>query len=758
VPSLASATDRAALPLDDPDRLAAVAAVAPAAAESAARFARLVQRARITSDAEAAWLVLTDADTQRVLAADGEAPAPAGARLPGADTPAARAVRRGVVAFDRDDEARAAIPVADRDGFTVGALVVARSVRRPWRPEEAAALAGLAEWAATELELVRENRERAGAEAASREVLATASDLVLELGDDGRVLALNPAAADIVGAAGGWVAQSVAPEYGTVWAEAFVRCAEQREVADVEIVLLRPDGRRVLVRGRLRSRPVDAPQVAVRAILRDVTAERRVRDERERVLATLEATTDVVAVMDVHARLTWLNASGRRLVGLPRDADVAGLPLARLYAAGAWAGIEADGIPQAIARGTWAGETVLCAADGRDVPASQVIIAHASSRGGVWFLSTILRDITDRKRVEDDLREREARFRRLADASRDGVVVVEDGRIAEANVAAERLFGVGELGLAGLPVVECFATDARARVTEVLSRGLDGTVEVAGWRRGGGEIDLELTASPITVDGRPAQVLVLRDISGIREVERLKRDFVATVSHELRTPLTSVRGALALVAAKPEVAALPDAAPLLKIAADNLDRLTRLIGDILDLEKLDAGGAPLKLASLPAAELLTTTADSLRPMAAGLAVPIAVDAPDTLLVLGDRDRLLQVLTNLVSNALRFSPAGVPVVLRARDGGSIVRFDVEDRGPGIPARDVPRLFGRFTQLDNVGKARVQGGSGLGLAISRSIVEQHRGRIGVESRPGERTVFWFEVPAVPRTSGELALPTS
>jgi PAS domain S-box-containing protein len=607
------------------------------------------------------------------------------------------------------------------------------------------------------LELVREHRERAGAEAASREVLASATDLVLDLGADGRILAANAAAREVVGNDTLWLPQCVAADHAVAWAEAFVSCAESREARDVEVVLQRADGRRVLVRGRLRPRPGDAPHVAVRAMLRDVTAERRVRDERERVLATLEATTDVVAVMDVHARLTWLNAAGRRLAGLSRDADVAGMPLARLYAADAWPTIETDALPHAIARGTWSGETRLQAASGREVPASQVVIAHESARGGVWFLSTILRDITDRKKVEDDLREREARFRRLADASRDGVVVVEDGRITEANAAAERLFGTREHGLAGVPVVECFATDARAHVADVLARGLDGTVEVGGWRRGGGEIDLELTASPITVEGRPAQVLVLRDISGLREVERLKRDFVATVSHEMRTPLTSVRGALALVAARPEVARVPEVAPLFKIAGDNLERLTRLIGDILDLEKLDAGGVPLKLGSLVARELLESTAEGVRPMAAGLAVPLHVDAPGDLTVVGDRDRLVQVLTNLVSNAIRFSPAGVPVVLRARASGDAVRLEVEDRGPGIPARDVPRLFGRFTQLENVAKARVQGGSGLGLAISRSIIEQHKGRIGVDSRPGERTTFWCEIPAVTRATGEWPLPT-
>jgi len=736
--------DRASLPLDDPDRLAAVAAASPAPGESAARLERLVQRARITSDAEAVWLVLGEVDAQRVLAADGDAPAAGGARLPHADAPAVRTMRRGVAAFDRGDDARVALPVADRDGFTVGALVVSRSGRRPWQPEEAAALAGFADWAATELELARERRDRAGAEAASRDEVRTASDLVLDLDADGRLLDANPAARAVVGEAAAWVQQFVAPDHATAWAEAFLRAGATREGLDVEVVLVRPDGRRALVRGRLRARPSDAPHVTVRAVLRDVTTERRASDERERMLATLEATTDVVAVMDVHARLTWLNGAGRRLAGLSRDADVTGLPFTRLLAPGAWAALEREALPAAIAGGSWAGETLLQRADGVAVPASQVVVAHVTARGRVWFLSTILRDISDRRQVEDQLREREARFRRLADASRDGVLVVAEGAVSEANAAAERLLGAPRQGLVGQRITDLFHPEARARVEAALSRGLDGSIEVAGSGQGGAAAALEVTVAPVSIEGRPAQVVVLRDVSGARDLDRLGRDAVTTVSHEFRAPLSSVRAAIDRVATMPEVAVQRVAIDLLRAATDTLDRLGRLVGDLLDLERLQVGAAPLALASLAADDVVRAVADGLRPVAESLAVAIVADVPDDLRVVADRDRLLQVLTNLVSNALRFSPAGAAVTVRAARTGDAVRFEIEDRGPGIAPDELPRLFGRFVRLDNVALARTDAGAGLGLAISRSIVERHRGRIGATSRPGECTVFWFELP--------------
>ncbi len=239
-------------------------------------------------------------------------------------------------------------------------------------------------------------------------------------------------------------------------------------------------------------------------------------------------------------------------------------------------------------------------------------------------------------------------------------------------------------------------------------------------------------------------VACYRDITQQKEVERMKDEFVSTVSHELRTPLTAIRGSLALMAGG-AVGELPEQSrELVQIADANAERLVRLISDILDLQKIEAGGVVLKLQRVPANGLARQVANALRPAAARHGVELVVHSDGAPLdIEGDVDRLTQVLTNLVSNAVAFSSAGntVKVTTTGSNGGR-VRFAVGDRGPGIAPEDQHRVFARFQQLDGSDRRR-KGGTGLGLSISKALVEQHGGTIGVESELGHGATFWFEV---------------
>lgn len=229
----------------------------------------------------------------------------------------------------------------------------------------------------------------------------------------------------------------------------------------------------------------------------------------------------------------------------------------------------------------------------------------------------------------------------------------------------------------------------------------------------------------------------------LTELERLKRDFVSTVSHELRTPLTSMRGALGLITGGTVGALPPKVDELLRIASTNTERLIRLVNDILDVEKIDAGHLEMRREAVSIAGVLTQTVAGLESLARDAAVTlrVAADADDA--VVGDPDRLVQVFTNLVSNAIRHSPTGAAVEIATVRGPGIVRITVRDHGPGIPPEFAPRLFGRFEQAGAV-EARPQGGTGLGLNIARSLVERHAGRIGYEDAPGGGTTFWVELP--------------
>ncbi len=347
----------------------------------------------------------------------------------------------------------------------------------------------------------------------------------------------------------------------------------------------------------------------------------------------------------------------------------------------------------------------------------------------------------------------EARKGAVLEAALDCIVSMDaDGRIDEFNPAAERTFGHARANVLGRPFAETvFPPESREHaweklVTSVLLADLGELgvrQEVLGQRRNGEVFPLELTVSRERTPGPPRFTAFLRDITERKQVERMKDEFISTVSHELRTPLTSIRGALGLLEGGVMGALPPEALGLVRIARENCERLVRLINDMLDLEKMEAGKLELRMQRLEAHELVQSTLAALRPAAEAARVVLRAQAEPGLLVRGDPDRLTQVLTNLVSNAVKFSPEGAEVRLSASAGEGRVRFSVKDQGPGISEEQRPRLFGKFQQLDS-SDTRSKGGTGLGLAISQGIVEQHGGHIQVDSTPGEGATFHFTLP--------------
>jgi signal transduction histidine kinase len=240
-------------------------------------------------------------------------------------------------------------------------------------------------------------------------------------------------------------------------------------------------------------------------------------------------------------------------------------------------------------------------------------------------------------------------------------------------------------------------------------------------------------------------LLVSRDITEERTAARLKDELVSTVSHELRTPLTAISGALGIVSAGAAGTLTDKASRLIGIAQRNSERLIALVNDLLDIDKLQSGKAEFAMAPVDLAELVVVAVEQNLPYADRGGIRLEADVPASPVVaMADRNRILQVLTNLISNAVKFSPADEQVIVRlAADGRRHGRISVIDRGIGVAEEFRQSLFERFTQQDSSSK-RVQQGTGLGLAISKSIVERHGGSIWLDTAATDGATFHIELP--------------
>lgn len=351
------------------------------------------------------------------------------------------------------------------------------------------------------------------------------------------------------------------------------------------------------------------------------------------------------------------------------------------------------------------------------------------------------------------LAESQAQAQAVLDSARDPILVVgQDGVVELANRACGEAFGVAGGSLAGTDISE---------LVPALAGGAHPTGEVTVTRRDGSSFPAEISTGVFERDGRSVSVCILRDMTERHRLDQLKNEFVSTVSHELRTPLTSIRGSLGLIVAG-AAGGLPDKAKsLLEIAHKNSERLVGLVNDILDIEKIESGRMEFRHDRLEAGGLVEQAVEANQSYAAQHEVEYRITTrPDTPLpVQGDADRLIQVLTNLLSNAAKFSPAGstveVAVELLAGLGGRQARISVRDRGAGIPEEFRSRIFQRFAQAD-ASDVRRKGGTGLGLSIAKAIVERHGGRIGFEPAEGGGTCFWFTLPLLAEAPETAALP--
>jgi PAS domain S-box-containing protein len=264
------------------------------------------------------------------------------------------------------------------------------------------------------------------------------------------------------------------------------------------------------------------------------------------------------------------------------------------------------------------------------------------------------------------------------------------------------------------------------------------------WRADGSSFPVEYSVTPMFNDEghRRGAVFTFRDVTERQAVDRLKSEFVSTVSHELRTPLTSIRGALGLLSSGLLGTVGDKGQRMLEIAVSNTDRLVRLINDILDLERMGSGKTEVSRGRVDARAVMVQAIEGVLSVADEARVQLAME-PAPAHLFGDTDRIVQTLTNLLGNAIKFSSPGTTVTLSGATSGAEFVFCVSDQGRGIPEEKLGAIFERFSQVD-ASDSRDKGGSGLGLAICQSIVEAHGGRIWAEANHPAGSRFQFTIP--------------
>jgi PAS domain S-box-containing protein len=371
------------------------------------------------------------------------------------------------------------------------------------------------------------------------------------------------------------------------------------------------------------------------------------------------------------------------------------------------------------------------------------------------------RDITQRKFAEQQRQISENHYRNIFENASDLIIsITPDGAIIYANRAWHETLGYKKDMLQLLNLFNIVSPECRLEALSVFDE----------MKKGKGDGRLETTL--VTIDGKMLEVegnlnrdllrnvhlttAIFRDITARKVMQRKVAEFYSNVSHELRTPLTSIRASLGLIEGGMAGPISEKAEKLIQIGREESERLIRMVNDILDIKKVESGRLALNSKKLSPTDLVYSTCEKLQSIASQFDVNLSHHIETDALFSGDKDRLVQVLTNYISNAIKFSPKGECVKISVTMGLlslRSIRFSVSDVGPGIAQEDLDKLFGMFQQLSVPPAHRGVKGSGLGLALSKSLVELHGGKVGCASKQGEGASFWFEIPI---ESGSLIEP--
>jgi two-component system phosphate regulon sensor histidine kinase PhoR len=368
--------------------------------------------------------------------------------------------------------------------------------------------------------------------------------------------------------------------------------------------------------------------------------------------------------------------------------------------------------------------------------------------GEIGHLATAFNRMADKlqKQIRKRAHEKD-RLNTVLYALNDGVLIVNrEGHVRLLNPAAARILHTLEEYALDRTFVQAVRDH---RIVEVFNRCQQTQQEEIAVLDLEGAQFLRVVVTPFLKGRHRGHVVILQDLTRLRQLQIVRHDFIANISHELRTPLASLR-ALVDTLNDGAIDDPPAAQRFLQRMEVEVDALTQLVQELLELAQIESGQAPLRLQELLAAPLITSGAERLRPQAERAQLRLTIDLPaDLPAVVVDPDRIQQVMVNLVHNAIKFTPpAGqITVVARPNEGAGEVTVSVCDTGVGIAPEDLPRVFERFYKAD---RARSGGGAGLGLAIAKHVVQAHGGRLWAESKLGKGSTFHFTLPTTLPTS--------
>jgi two-component system phosphate regulon sensor histidine kinase PhoR len=350
-------------------------------------------------------------------------------------------------------------------------------------------------------------------------------------------------------------------------------------------------------------------------------------------------------------------------------------------------------------------------------------------------------------RMADQLREKvttlageRSRLAAVLEYMADGVLIADDaGQVRLINPAAARLLDTDQTAALGRPFAQLVR---HHQLIEIWHRCRErGEEQVEAVELGHQGLFLQVIVTPFQEADSRGYLVILQNLTRIRRLETVRRDFISNVSHELLTPLAALK-ALVDTLRDGALDDPPAAERFLNRVETEVDVMTQIVQELLELSRIESGRVPLRLIPTPVADVVLPPVERLQPQAERGGLTVVVDLPAGLPpVLADVERVQQVVANLVHNAVKFTPSAGQVTLSAEPVGQEMVISVRDTGVGIPTDDLPRIFERFYKAD---RARSGGGTGLGLAIARHIVQAHGGRIWAESTEGRGSTFYFSLP--------------